>query len=170
MGRWDKYEKKAYTHHEEELDTKDEDLEVLATRIKFLYDKYNPVAVNVDTGGLGARIATILRTRYGINCVPAIKQDKMAHIREMKTEILNGRLLFKPDSQLVQEFPQIIYSDKGDKIDDVQGIHSDLLDACLYAMRYLWNAYPEEKQKEETYKEKRMREILERRKKKRLGY
>ena len=67
---WDKYEKRAYAHHEEELDTKDEDLEVLATRIKFLYEKYNPVAVNVDTGGLGARVATILRTRYGINCVP----------------------------------------------------------------------------------------------------
>ena len=168
---WNKYEKKAYAHHEEELETEDEDLEKLAERIKYLYEMYKPVAINVDTGGLGRRITEILRSRYGISTFPAIKQDKMAHIREMKTEITRGRLLFKPDSKLVQEFPQIIYSEKGDKIDDVAGIHSDLLDACLYAMRYVWNSWPKEKPVEKSYEDKRLEEIYNsQRKRTRLGF
>ena len=169
---YNKYEKKAWVVEEMEIDTYEEDLEKLATQIKYRYEKYKPHSINIDTGGVGNRIAHTLSYRYGIPCVvPAIKQDKMAHVEELKAEIYRGRLFFKENSLLVKEFPQIIYNEDHSEIDDEAGIHSDLFDACLYGIRAVWNAYPSARPPEPSYKQKRLKEIRERRKKSRsIGY
>ena len=165
-----KYVKKAWVVAEEEMDTDNEDVDKLATKLKYYYEKYNPHAITIDTGGVGSRIATILRTRYGVPCVvPAIKKDKMAHIEEMKAEIYQERLLFKKDSSLVKEFPQIIYTEDRDAIDDVNGLHSDLFDACLYAMRFVFNAWPVDKPAKKSYKQERLQEIMKNRGRRKKG-
>ena len=167
-----KYERKAWVVEEEEYDTENEDIEFLATHLKRFYDIYKPHNIAIDTGGVGNRIAGVLRYRYGVPSVsPAIKQDKMAHLEEMKAEIHQGRLLFKEDSPLVDEFPQIIYNEDRSEIDDENGLHSDLLDACLYAMRDVFNAWPKEKPVKKTYSQERIEAILRKKNKRtKIGY
>ena len=94
---YDKYEKRAWVDYEKEIDSSDLDIEDLANNIKFAYEKYPKTAiVAFDYGGLGSRLAQVLRTRYGIpGILPAIKKDKMAHLEEMRAEAYRGRLLFK---------------------------------------------------------------------------
>ena len=167
---YNKHERRAWVAEEQELETAEEDVETLATNIKYFYEKYKPHSVHIDTGGVGARIAGVLSQRYGIpGVIPAIKKDKMTWLETMRAEAYRGRLLFKADSELYQEFPQIIYNVEHTEIDDENGLHSDLLDACLYAFRGVYNAWPEEKPVEESYKLKRIKELTSKRKPK-IGY
>ena len=162
---YSQYERKAWVDYEKELDTSDEDVEYLADAIKkvlVLYPKIEKIVI--DTGGLGDRIANILTYRYDLPFImPAIKKDKMAHIAEVRAEFYRGRLLLKEDSLFYKELPQIIYTEDKEGIDDVAGIHSDLLDAVCYAMRHVFNAYPEPKPKKPTYREQRLAELSSRR-------
>ena len=169
---YNKYERSAWVVEEKELDTFEEDLEKLADNIKYFYEKYKPHAIELDTGGVGNRIAGTLRTRYGIPCVnPATKKDKMAFIEELKAEIYRGRLMFHKDSSLVKEFSQIIYNDDHSEVDDVNGIHSDLFDALLYSMRAVFNAWPKSKPKELDYRSERIKQLSKlRRKRAKVGY
>ena len=163
---YNKYERKAWVAEELEIDSSDQDIEELATNVKRFYEKYKPHSIAFDTGGLGNRLAVTLRTRYGIpGVVPAIKQDKMAWLEIMKAEVQRWRLLFGRDSQLVKEFPQIIYTTDKLEVDDINGLHSDLLDACLYSFRFVYNAWPAVKPVKESYKQKRLKEILKKNKK-----
>ena len=169
--QYHKHERKAWTAEEKEYDTEGEDIETLAVNIKYFYEKYKPNAVVIDTGGVGNRIAGVLSQRYGIpQVIPAIKVDKMSWLETMKAEAQRGRLLFKKNSLLMEEADQIIYSEDKTKVDDENGLHSDILDAVLYAFRFVYNEYPEERPKEKSYKEKRIEEIMRSRKKTSLGY
>ena len=163
---YSKYDKKVYVAEELELETAGEDVENLATRLKYFYEKYKPHAIHLDYGGTGARIANVLSTRYGVpNVVPAIKKDKIAWLEVMRTEAYRGRLLFGPKSELFDEFSQIIYTPDFQEIDDNAGLHSDLLDACLYSFRGIYNLFPEPVIKEKTYEEKRIEDLIKKNKK-----
>lgn len=158
---YNNYENLAWVAEEMEINTAQEDIEKLATNIKYFYEKYRPLAITLDYGGIGSRLAQILTQRYGIpGVIPAIKKDKMAHLEEMRAEAYRGRLLFSEKSELYQEFSQIIYTEDHSGVDDENGLHSDLLDACLYAMRFVWNSWPEKKPEKKSYKFKRIRELL----------
>ena len=166
---WSRYEDKVFVLEEICLDTSKKDLEDLALNVKNVYEKYKdmgctPQAISIDTGGIGERIASILRTRYGIiGLVAAKKSHKMAHLEEMRTEAHKGRLLFhKRKSRLLEEFPQIVYTPERDAIDDEFGLHSDLLDACLYAFRHITSKFMDTKKKEESWQDKIRREKFER--------
>ena len=155
------YERKAWLVDEHECDSSELDLQDLASKIKFYYKKWNPHSIALDYGGVGGRVAGELRMRYGIPCIQkAIKKDKMTWVETMRTEAFRGRLLFKEDSELLKELPQIIYTEKKDEIDDEQGLHSDLFDACLYAFRHIYNAWPSDRPVEKSYTEQRIEELL----------
>ena len=159
---WHVYSNQIFLLDEKLLDTKEEDIESLATWIKHYDMKYEsrgcpPEAISIDTGALGDRIANILRRRYGVTkLIAAIKKDKMSHLEEMKTEFYRGRFKLKADSILREEMRQIIYTPDYKDIDDEQGLHSDLLDACLYSFRFISSQWPLRKEKEKTYEEKRL--------------
>ncbi len=164
------YEKKAWLAEELEIDSSDKDIEDLATNIKKFSEKWKPHAIAFDTGGVGQRLAMILRTRYGIpGVISAKKQDKMAWLETMRTEAYRGRLLFHNDSELLKELNQIIYTEDKLKIDDENGIHSDLIDACLYAFRHVYNSYPQPRPVEKSYKQKRIDQFLRNKSGSRLG-
>ena len=169
---YNNYERIAWVAEEWEDESANKDIQDLATKIKYFYEKYKPSGIAFDYGGLGSRLAQILSNRYGIPGVyPAIKKDKMSHLLEMRAEAYRGRLLFGPNSELYDEFPQIIFTPDLLEIDSENGLHSDLLDACLYAMRYLWNAHPEERPVKKSYKERRIAELLTSNTKKgKIGY
>ena len=156
---WNKYENKIYLLDEKCLETADEDLEDLAAHIKYYYEKYKnkgcePLAIAIDTGGIGERVVSILRRHYNVfRLVAAKKNQKMAHLELMRTEAYKGRLLFREGSQLLNEFPQIIYTPTRDDIDDKLGLHSDLLDATLYSFRHIFAQFTQERPKPKSYEE-----------------
>ena len=159
---YNKYERKTWLVDEQEINSENLDIEDLATRIKYFYEKWKPHSIALDYGGVGGRVAGVLRTRFGVpGITAAIKKDKMTWVEIMRTEAMRGRLLFKEDSDLLQELPQIIYTEKKDAIDDEQGIHSDLFDACLYAFRHIYNSWPEARPVKKDYTEKRIEELLQ---------
>ena len=94
----------------------------------------------------------------------------MTWLETMRTEAYRGRLVFSKDSELYQEFPQIIYTQDHQKVDDENGLHSDLLDACLYAFRGVYNAWPEDKPLKMSYKQRRIKELLNKIKKTKIGF
>lgn len=160
---YNKYERKAWVDYEHELSSVNKDLEDLAAKIASTIKKYNMeyMPIMIDTGGLGKRVMHILRTKYFITGLrEAKKADKMGHLLEMRTEAYRGRLLFKQDSMLMKEFPRIFYDQTHTGIDEDNSIHSDLLDACLYSMREVFNQYPEKKLKM-TEREKRLQKKIE---------
>ena len=168
---YSQYENQTYLDYEEEIETADEDLEKLATGIRNTHKIYKELtgqwaSVSIDTGGVGKRIAMTLRNRYAVpNVIPAKKEDKMTYLREFKTELLHHRIKLKKDSTLYTEFKQIVYNDRKDQIDDERGLHSDLLDASLYAMRYLMSQYYQTRPKVLTPNEKVIEEF-----KKQIGH
>ena len=159
---YDIYERKSYVVKEWEGPTDGRTLEHLASRIKGMVLEVGEVShISVDFGGLGSRLAYILQTNYGItNIHPAEKSTKMAYLEELRTEIHTGRLLFRRESLLVKEFPQIFYTEDQTEIDDENGLHSDLIDACLYSTRYLFNKYPKERPVKKTHAEKEIERRL----------
>ena len=166
---YSQYENQTYLDYEEEIDTADEDLEKLATATRNVHKIYKEKTgkwanISIDTGGVGKRIAMALRNRYAVpNVIAAEKKDKMTFLREFKTELLHHRIKLKKDSILYTEFKQIVYTDKKDKIDDERGLHSDLLDASLYAMRNLMSQFYKKRPKVMTTNEKIIQEYLKNR-------
>ncbi len=155
----------AYVDYEVELSSVDADTEDLAAKIKSVREEYNkgsePHPIAFDYGGHGKRLANIIRNRHGIHGIIAAKKtDKMAHLLEMRTEAYRGRLLFKKDSLLLQEMDRIFFNDLYTGIDEDNSIHSDLLDACLYAVRWVINQYPSPRDTR-TEAEKDLQKVIE---------
>ena len=159
---YDLYERKSYVVKEWEGPTDGRTLEELATRIKgYVKDAGKVDHIAVDFGGLGSRLAHILQSHYGIIGIhSAEKTTKMAYLEQMRTEIYAGRLVFKESSLLVNEFPQIYYTEDQCEVDDEAGIHSDLLDACLYSMRHIFNQYPRKRIVPKTHAEREIERRL----------
>ena len=161
---YNKYKDEMYLLDEKLIDSKDQDLEDLATNIKKLDKKYEdkgcpPEAIAIDTGGIGERVSTILKRNYGVtNLIAAKKNQKMSYLENMKTEIYKKRFLFKENSLLKEEMDQIIYTPDRSEVDDDNGLHSDLLDACLYSFRHIHSKFPKDRPKVENYVDKRIRE------------
>lgn len=176
---WHKYRKdEIYYLEEKVLNTKDEDLETLAGWIKKYELKYEErnspfQSISIDTGGLGERVASVLRQKYGVvNLVAAVKSDKMAYLEEMRTELYQGRFKMPAENcRLLEEMAQILYTEDYQKVDDEQGLHSDLLDAALYSFRFIYSKWPEMQPKILTHREKRREERMSRmRRRKKHGY
>ena len=171
---WHEQERKTYLVEETQFAPDIEKLDHLADKIKILYDKYTftgrpPIGVSIDTGGTGKKISEILQFRYGVvGLSPAKKQDKMAHIEEMRNELHAGRFLLKKDSEFLEEMSQIIYDEQKEKISD-QGLHSHLLDAALYAYRFVTDQFPKSQRRPLTYAEKRIQDIIKKSQRKKLG-
>lgn len=127
----------------------------LATRLKSLEAQYQPMAIVVDTGGLGKKIADEISYRTGLALEPAEKERKLEHIELMNDALRTARLfarkegLFAHDSMLIEwdrtnpEKPKI--SDR---------FHSDIFDAVLYAYRRSLHWTHEPKPRPETEQER----------------
>jgi len=148
-----------------------EEYEKSGQNIKELSDKINHYSRMhggidlkiIDTGGLGKKITHDIASRYGTTLIAAEKSEKMSFVEMMKVEIDYGNMFFKEGSDLVKEMEQIIYTMDREKIDDKKGYHSDLLDACLYAFRYIYtHLKPAEPKDILSFEDNRFEELLER--------
>ena len=167
--QYSKYSNKVYCVEEWLQKSKDRTLQELAESIikmhkKYTYNGKKPV-ISVDKGGHGGVIAYELMRRYKTPpLITAKKRDKLDYLMLVQTEAHKKRLLFRDTgSLLMKEFPQIFFDEKFKDIDKENSIHSDLLDACVYAYRHIYNFLPEVRAKEKTQtqrmKERRIKAV-----------
>lgn len=95
-----------------------------------------------DTGGGGKKILWELSQVQGIPVRPAYKQDKKMAIELLQDEINSGRCHIPEKGAFLDECAQVVFTkDQNDtilRVIDDKVYHPDLMDAMLYAYRYLW--------------------------------
>lgn len=102
----------------------------------------NPLIYS-DTGGGGAKMVYDLRTVHKLPVLPAYKRDKLAAIELLQDEVKAGQFMIPADGAFAQEAEAIVWTKDPETgeivrtIDDKQ-YHPDLMDAILYAMRFVW--------------------------------
>lgn len=105
-------------------------------KVKFFIDKYAPVKMVMDSGGLGKKIQEEIRQRHGIHMEAASKERKFEFIELMNDDLRTGKLMCFPGSRF-EEDSMLVTWDRTDptklKISDTY--HTDIGDAVLYAWR-----------------------------------
>jgi hypothetical protein len=101
------------------------------------------IVIYSDTGGGGAKMVYDLRTVHKLPVLPAYKRDKIAAIELLQDEVKSGQFMVPADGAFAQEAEAIVWTKDPETgeimrtIDDKQ-YHPDLMDAILYAMRFIW--------------------------------
>lgn len=133
---WNVSEKKSYLV--EELVRPKQGITELMTQITALNDKYKPLRIVMDEGGLGKKIGEELRKRYSLPIQAAEKSRKQEYIALMNDAFLTSSLFVKNSSHFAKD-TQIIEWDFDKSTADKKVIkkdpHSDIFDAVLYAYR-----------------------------------
>ncbi len=144
---WNEFDPRAYLV-EETLKVK-QGVTELGDEIERLIQKYNPMKIVMDTGGLGKKIAEEIRRRRSIPVLAAEKVRKMEYIELLNDALRTGRFLahqkgeFATDCFLIE---RDMDKTTPDKIVISDRYHSDIVDAVLYAFREAlhWLSIPEE--------------------------
>ncbi len=133
---WQKHDRTVYQCHWEKGHG---DIEDIANRIKPLMAKYRPIAIVIDQGGLGNKIAETLRNRYGIPVEAADKKRKGEYIKLLNTDLRAGRIKVDPDSQVAHDWKNVEKDPEDWKVGELKerkgGYHGDSSDAFLYVWR-----------------------------------
>lgn len=111
-----------------------QNISALATQLRTAYERYKPLKVVADTGGLGKKIAEELTQRTGIPIEAADKQRKREHIEWVNDALRTHRLYVPGDSRFAQD-ALLLEWDKSnpEKWEISERFHSDTGDALLYA-------------------------------------
>ena len=108
----------------------------LGIRLTQFRDKYQPLDIVADTGGLGKKIADEISQRTGIPISAAEKERKLEHIELLNDALRSGRFYAKADSRFAQDCMLVEWdrtNPEKPKISD--RFHSDICDSVLYAYR-----------------------------------
>lgn len=112
-------------------------ISALMGQVQAVWEKYKPLAVVADTGGLGKKIAEELQERTGIPIEAADKQRKLEHIELLNDAMRTGRF-FAPASSRFAHDCHLVEWDRTnpEKPKISERFHSDICDAVLYAWRH----------------------------------
>ena len=145
---WNKHQKVAYLV-EESIKAQQGTTELTA-EIARLIDRYDPLKVVMDTGGLGRKIAEEMRKRSQLPIQAAEKTRKIEYIELLNDALRTKRFMAKSNSRFAQD-SNIVEWDYSKSTPDKKVIkdepHSDICDAVLYAFRESlhWLSEPEKK-------------------------
>lgn len=110
----------------------------LAERLGAAIAKHNPLAVVMDTGGLGKKIAEEIRKRHALPIKAAEKQRKFEFIELLNDAMRSGRFFAPAASRFAQDCMLVEWDrekSRNDKLVVSDRYHSDICDAVLYAFR-----------------------------------
>ena len=110
----------------------------LATELVRLNKQYQPLAMVMDTAGLGTKIAEECRLRHGLPVEATKKTEKFAHIELLNDAMRTRRMLAKRESRFAQDCHLVEWDmdrSTGDRMVVAETFHSDICDAVLYAFR-----------------------------------
>lgn len=113
-----------------------QNISALMGQVKAAYDKYQPIAIVADTGGLGKKIAEEISSRTQIPIEAAEKERKLEHI-ELLNDALRTALFFAPRTSRFAQDSMLVEWDRSnpEKPKISERYHSDICDAVLYAYR-----------------------------------
>jgi PBSX family phage terminase large subunit len=106
----------------------------MAEEIQKRREKYQPVSIVADHGGLGKAICREFQDRYHIPIKPAEKNQKRAFIELMNGDLLSGALKIQDGSMLANEMKLLQWDPERPEKED-ERTPNDLCDAALYAWR-----------------------------------
>jgi hypothetical protein len=108
----------------------------LMGRVKAAYDKYQPLAVVADTGGLGKKIADEVTQRTGVPIEAAEKERKLEHIEFLNDAMRTSRFFAPANSRFADDCMRVEWDrSRPEKPKISERFHSDIADAVLYAWR-----------------------------------
>lgn len=108
----------------------------LANVLRSAWDKYSPLGVVADMGGLGKKIADELTRRTGIPMEAADKERKLEHIELLNDALRTGRMFAKKESRFAQDCLLVEWDKSNPEKPKIsERFHSDICDAVLYAYR-----------------------------------
>lgn len=106
----------------------------LIEQVRAAYEKYKPLAVVADTGGLGKKVAEELQTRTSIPIEAADKQRKLEHIEWLNDALRTGAMYAPSTSRFAQDCMLVEWDKSNPEKPKVSArFHSDVCDAVLYA-------------------------------------
>lgn len=126
------------TYLVEELITKKQDITALAEQIERLRIKYDVDKIVMDAGALGKKIHEELTKRHQIAVEAADKMRKQENVELLNDALRLGQFQAKANSRFAQDSYLVqIDWDKStpDKIVLKKTVHSDIIDAVLYAFK-----------------------------------
>lgn len=105
----------------------------LAGKLRELHEKYSPLRIVVDTGGLGKKIADEIQRRTGIPLEAADKARKLEHIELLNDALRTGNFFARADSRMAQDTLLVEWDRTNPEKPKIsERFHSDILDAVLY--------------------------------------
>lgn len=111
-------------------------ISALMGQVAALHDKYKPLAIVADTGGLGKKIAEELQARLGLPIEAAEKQRKLEHIELLNDSLRTGKFFAPSDSRFAQDCMLVEWDRTNPEKPEIsERYHSDICDAVLYAWR-----------------------------------
>lgn len=122
----------------EETVTANQDITSLVEEINRLSKLYDISKMVIDTGGLGKKIAEEITRRHHIPLMAADKARKFENVALLNDWLRGSRFKARRDSVFARESyaVQIDYErTTPDKLVVKKGLHSDIIDAVLYAFR-----------------------------------
>lgn len=129
-------------YHVEEFKKNKLTIDELAAKIHYFKEKYKPIAMVIDEGGLGKKVNETLSSRYNFAIEPAEKTMKFAYIEFLNSDMLLGHIKIKKDSELVQEMIHLTFNEdkflEGKKVEDPY-FDNHLCDSFLYAYKYCYH-------------------------------
>lgn len=123
----------------EEIQERKLSMDQLTEKVHQTAMKYNVKEIVIDTGALVVKVLPEIMSRYSqYTWIPALKQQKMAWIENLKAEISRGTFKMKKDCIFDQEIPKIEYSADRKGLNEKLH-HSDILMAIAYPFRHIYN-------------------------------
>lgn len=105
----------------------------IAERMKQLVEKFQPVKIVADTGGLGKSIVEEMKRRWGLPIVAAEKREKLTNIRLMNGDFESGFIkVHRSLDNLKNQYKVLVKDDKGL---EEPSLPNDLCDMALYGYR-----------------------------------
>ena len=113
------------------------DIDEILNKVGQVAKRYNVTKVYYDPGALGSKIGLQAKKMYGssINFVEAKTKEKMQSIELVRAEIKIGQFMLQENGIFHEECQQIIFNEDHTEIDDVKGLHSDIMPAIVYAFK-----------------------------------
>lgn len=122
---------------EEKITTK-QGLKELVDQIKALNETYRFTKMLIDEGGLGKKLAEEMRKRHSVPVVAADKAHKQSTVEFLNDAMRLGKFKSRSTSRFVQDSYRVQIDwekSRPDKITLKTGVHSDIIDAVLYAFK-----------------------------------
>lgn len=156
---WREYDKNLYTRHASKRPHMI--ISEVAERIKYLINKYHPIACVVD--GASKQAVEELKQRFDLPLEKAEKVGKAEFIEIMNSEYILGTIKLTPESEptLGPEYKNLIWDPeekKKRKWVELEGLPNDAADAALYSWRKALQFRADDPPEKETIEERLDRE------------